>query len=333
MCIQLFEKVSLFNNKTIIYGQYKKKFNQIDIIFNKNKTTNIKFNLVFCKNRNDFYIDIDKKITYISEIHFITKIKGCNNIIAKKNDINLFFPFEKCDLSLNSSSAIISTFCKDYSFRLEEWILYNLNLGFSGIVIFNNDKNKSNSINESLNFTESKLSTEEICRKYKGKVWLVDFNYQPFKGECWNTIQRISLHIGVNVFQNKCSKIALIDADEFIYVSNYSNINNFFSQYKGKTITMKSNILTNKNKNDIINNNILDLCMYVGENKYTKTIIDTSLLKSLEFIVTPHKHSTQILLDKNEIIHYHCWVNERYKYNENMVKLTILKDLKKKYDK
>ena len=324
MCIQLFEKVCLFDNKTIIYGQYKEKFDKIDIIFNTNKKPKIKFNLVFCRTRDDFYINIDKKITYIAEISFMNYT---NKRIAVKKDINLFFPFEKCDLSLNSSSAIISTICKDYSFRLEEWIVYNLNLGFSGIVIFNNDKNKSNSLHESLDFTESKLSTEEICQKYKGKVWLVDYNYQPFKGDSWTTIQRITLSIGVNAFKNKCSKIALIDADEFIYVPNYPNINDFFSQYKGKTITMKSNILTNKNNNDIINNNILDLCMYVGEDKYTKTIIDTSQLLSLEFIVTPHDHRTEILLDKNEIIHYHCWVNKRYKYDENMVKLNVLKDI------
>lgn len=335
MCIQLFEKVCLFNNKTIIYGQYKEKFNKIDIIFNTNKNTNIKFNLVFCKNTNDFYIDINKKITYIAKISFIK-----NEIIAVKKDINLFFPFEKCDLYLNSSSAIISTMCKDYSSRLEEWIKYNLNLGFSGIVIFDNDKNKNNPINENKNNPinesqknlQSNGTTSDICKKYKGKVWCVEFPYSPFKGDHWNNIQRISLDIGVNAFQTKCSKIALIDADEFIYVPNYPNINKFFSQYKGKTIMMKSNILTNKNNNDIINNNILDLCLYVGENKYEKTIIDTSLLKSLEFIVTPHKHSTQISLDKNEIIHYHCWVNSRYKYNENMVELKVLKDMKKKYD-
>tara|TARA_B100001250_G_scaffold183495_2_gene157929 strand:- start:3934 stop:4947 length:1014 start_codon:yes stop_codon:yes gene_type:complete len=336
MCIQLFEKVCLFNNnKTIIYGQYKQKFNKIDIIFNTNKTTNIKFNLVFCENSNDFYIDINEKITYIAKISFIE-----NEIIAVKKDINLFFPFEKCDLSLNSSSAIISTMCKDYSSRLEEWIEYNLNLGFSGIVIFDNDKNKNNPINEhnlNLGFSgifdnDKNNPISDICKKYKGKVWCVEFPYTPFKGDDWNNIQRISLHIGVNAFQTKCSKIALIDADEFIYVSNYPNINKFFSQYKGKTITMKSNILTNKNNNDIIKNNILDLCLYVGENKYSKTIIDTSVLNSLEFIITPHSHRTEISLDKNEIIHYHCWVNSRYKYNENMVELKVLKDMKKKYD-
>ena len=37
----------------------------------------------------------------------------------------LSFPFENCNLTLNADSAIISTMCKDYSSRLEEWIEYN----------------------------------------------------------------------------------------------------------------------------------------------------------------------------------------------------------------
>ena len=93
---------------------------------------------------------------------------------------------------------------------------------------------------------------------------------------------------------------------------------------------MKSNILTNKSKCDEINNNILDICLYVGENKYTKTIIDTSQIKYMEFIITPHNHPTQILMDKDKIIHYHCWVNSRYLYDKNMPKMKYLKNSKYK---
>lgn len=322
MSIQLFDKVCLFDilkNKTIIYGQYDKKFQKMDI--NKNKNNKINFNLVFCSNRPDFYIEIDDKINFIGEICFYNQ----NDSIEYKNDIDLCFPFEKCDLSLNSNSSIISTICKDYSFRLEEWIEYNLNLGFSGIVIFNNDGNQSNGLNESLDYTKCDISTREICQKYKGKVWVVDYNYEPIKGLNWNNLQRIALHIGVNAFQNKCTKIALIDADEFMYVPKYHNIEEFFSNYEGQTLTMQSNILTNLSNNDIINNNILDICLYVGDNKYTKTILDTSKLKPLEFIITPHTHPSQILLNKDIIIHYHCWVNSRCQYNKNMPKMELLK--------
>lgn len=316
MDIVLFNEVCLFDvNKTIIYGQYNRKLTSIEI------NPKLQFRVVFCGNRNDFYIEIYEKISYIDEITFMNG----KNIEVIKKDIVLFFPFENCNLSLNADSAIISTMCKDYSSRLDEWIEYNLNLGFSGIVIFDNDGNKNNKINEPLEHRHSKGTISDICKKYNGKVWCVKFKYSPIKGKHYDNIQRISLHIGVNAFRNKCGKIALIDADEFIHIPKKSNIIEFLSNYKGQTLTMQSNILTNKSNHDIINNNILDLCLYIGENKYTKTIIDTAKLKPKEFIITPHSHPTQILLNKDKIIHYHCWVNSRYKYNENMPKIEFLK--------
>ena len=45
----------------------------------------------------------------------------------------------------------------------------------------------------------------------------------------------------------------------------------------------------------------------------------------MEFVVSPHDHRSQLLLNKETIIHYHCWVNERYIYNENMIKIEYLK--------
>ena len=314
MEIILFNDVGLFeSNKTVLYGQYKNKFTSIDI------NPKLQFNVVFCEKTNDFYIDIKNKISYIHEITFKYK----NNINVTKTNIVVSFPFENCNLTLNADSAIISTMCKDYSSRLDEWIVYNLNLGFSGIIVFDNDENKKNSINEQLDCLQNNLPTSEICKKYNGKVWCVKFKYSPIDGQHWNTIQRISLHIGVNAFRNKCNKIALIDADEFIYIPNKNNIIEFLSNYKGKTLTMQSNILTNESNNDKINNNILDLCVYIGENKYTKTIIDTNRLTPMEFILTPHTHPTQILLNKDTIIHYHCWVNSRYQYNINMRKIIL----------
>lgn len=315
MDIILFSDVCLFdNNKTIIYGQTTSVFTSIEI------NPNVEFTFIFSD--KDFYIEINNKISYIDEITFINLQ---DTKVIKKN-IVLYFPFENCNISLNPDSAIISTMCKDYSSRLEEWIEYNLKLGFSGIIIFDNDGNNSNNINEPLEFRQNNNTTiSEICKKYKEKVFCVTFNYQPFAGYHWNNIQRLTLHIGINAFRNKCEKIVLIDADEFIHIPNKSNIIDFLSDYKRKTLTIQSNILTNISNNDIINNNILDLCLYVGENKYTKTMIDTSNLKPMEFILTPHNHPTEIILDKETIIHYHCWVNSRYGYNENMPRIESLK--------
>jgi hypothetical protein len=275
---------------------------------------------VFCNYNNDFYIEIDKKISILDEVIFI---KNGNSMTIK--NIVLQNPFEHCDLSLNPESAIISTMCKDYSSRLEEWIDYNLNLGFSGIVIFDNDSNKSTKLNEELEYCHYNGTTEDICNKYKGKVWRVELKYEPFHGAHWNNIQRISLNMGVHAFRNKCGKIALIDADEFIHIPNCPNIMDFFSNYKGQTLTIRSNILTNQSNQDIINNNILDLCVYVGENMHTKTILDTRKINRLEFIITPHIHPTELMMNKEQIIHYHCWVNARYSYHINMPKIDFLK--------
>ena len=147
-------------------------------------------------------------------------------------DVYLHFPFENCDLQIDSTSAIISTLCKDYSHRLDEWIQYNLQLGFSGIVIFNNDGNRENGLHESTEYCVNNHTTEEICNKYKGKVFVVDFPYSPIPTKVWTDIQRVTLTIGVNAFRNKCRNIALIDADEFIYFPNNRNmkIRRFFKK-------------------------------------------------------------------------------------------------------
>jgi hypothetical protein len=312
MSIVLFSKCSLYypeNNTTVIFGQCLENINNIYI-------ENYEANLVFRKDKLEFYIKINGEILFIPSLTF-----NYNSNIVKIESIDIYYPFKYCDLQLDSTSAIITTMCKHYAHRLDEWIQYNLKLGFSGIVIFNNDKNIENGLTEEEN---SKVySTKEICNKYKGKVFVVDFDYSPFKNTHWNKIQRISFCIGVNAFRTKCRNIALIDADEFIFIpSNPGMKIERFLDNRG-TITIKSNILTNKNNNDILDNNILELAKYIGEDKYTKTILKTSEITENQFINGPHQHHTQTILNKEEIIHYHCWMNKRYEYNTDMKYIDI----------
>jgi len=328
--ILLFNKVCLYDeskNETILYGQYKTKFNSINIINNETIT----HALVFCNNRPDFYIKLNGKLSSIDKISFNYDTNSNGNNSNSNNNIEftsikLYYPFENCDLQLDkNTSSIISTICKDYSHRLDEWINYNLKLGFSGIVIFNNDKNKSNGLHESLDNCILDTTITDICKKYKGKVFEVNCPYTNLPGDYWTDIQRMTLHIGVNAFRLKCRNIALIDADEFIYFPKNPTmkIEDFLQNYD-TTITMRSNILTNKNVNDIINNNILEIANYIGEDKYTKTILNTNKIHEREFIVTPHDHHTQRILDKTDIIHYHVWINKRYNYNESMKYINLL---------
>jgi hypothetical protein len=347
--IILFEKSCIYNNnETILYGQFLKKFKSVEI------KEECKYEIVICNGRNDFYIKIIGKIEFISDIIFNFEDNQTYNI----SNICLLFPFDNCNLKLDvNKSSIITTICKNYSHRLEEWIQYNLFIGFSGIVIFNNEGNTNNEFTECLEDYDMNKSIIDICNKYKDKVFVVDFPYSAFEGQHWNNIQRISLHIGVNAFKKKCKFISLIDADEFIYFTpcrikdarsvqlsslncaigegvlneercnrSFNNIESFLEKYSCG-ITMQSNILTNKNDDDIINNNVLQLALYVGENKYLKTILYTKLITEYEFIVTPHNHPTARVFDKSEIMHFHCWMNKRYKYNENMPKINIFSNL------
>jgi hypothetical protein len=317
MSVVLFPKVCLYNkvtDETILYGQHKGRFRSVAI-------KNQEYRVIFTEEHHlDFYIAIKGKPSLLEQCIF-----EYPHISVTMADIPLVFPFEECDLTLNSTSAIITTIVKDYSHRLDEWIQYNLKLGFSGIVIFNNDANNSNGINEPTENCIRKKSTEEVCRAYKGKVWCVDFPYAPFRGNHWNSVQAITLYIGVNAFRTRCRNIALIDADEFIYLpkSPSMNIEDFFKNYG--TITMNSNILTNKSNTDLLDNNILQLAKYVGEDKYPKTILHTASIGENEFIYTPHQHPSERVLPKTDIIHYHCWMNNRCHYHESMPRIDFLK--------
>jgi len=319
--ILLFVKNCIYdkhNDLTIVHGYYTSK--PIDFEVNAESMSN---NMVLSKCAPDFYIKLSGMVTGIKHLQF-TLMNGKK---VPMTDVELRFPFENYDLSLDMNrSAIISTLCKNYSHRLDEWIQYNLWLGFSGIVIFNNDGNIANGLNEPTENCVMNRSMEDICNKYPGKVLLIDCPYSPLpENNNWNNIQRICLTIGTNAFKNKCKYIALIDADEFIHITQNpkQTIEDFLSTMN-TGITMGSNILTNINDNDRIDNNILDVCRYVGENKYTKTILKTDRIEENEFILTPHNHWASREISKDFIIHYHCWVNMRYKYNSSMAKIDYL---------
>tara|TARA_Y100000385_G_scaffold78502_2_gene79743 strand:+ start:5663 stop:7405 length:1743 start_codon:yes stop_codon:yes gene_type:complete len=331
MEVLLFTNVCTYSpleDTTKIFGQTKHDM-EFDIVLDTElKVRHIKSN---AKGFPDFCIEIGKKINYIKELNFFSKDKKIHTM----NDISLVFPFENCDLQLTQNSAIVTIMCKDYSCRLEEWIQYNINLGFSGIIIFDNDANENARIKEPLGNRVYNGSVKEVCKKYKGKVCVVDFSYQSWRGAKYNTIQRMTYDICLDEFRNKCARIALVDADEFIYLPKNPNmsIETFLMDYSGNNVTIKSNILTNESNNDLINNNVLDLALYVGENKYTKTIIDTSLVNKIEFIKTMHGKHPEVKPSKEDIIHYHCWMNERYPYTSDMVKIDFLKNIKETYVK
>ena len=89
---------------------------------------------------------------------------------------------------------------------------------------------------------------------------------------------------------------------------------------------LRSNVLTNKGVDDIIDNNVLEIARYVREDKYTKVILYTDDMIDNEYVVTPHEHPHGVYLPKNSPIYFHCWANSRYIYNENMSEINILRN-------
>lgn len=310
--IQVFSTACIKGEDAILlYGQYTNgTINSVEVIVDDVLLTS---SMDICKDRPDFCIQIFGKHPTDFIDRYCT-LRFDNNYSV--NDLHLKFPFEKIT---EIGPNIISTLCKHYNHRLDEWINYNFKLGFDAIIIFNNEKNMRNGLNEKENDFED---MQKVTNKYKN-VFLIDFPYEAFHGEHWNNIQRISLTIGCNAFRKKCRYIALFDADEFVYTPRKQNIREFLLQYDN-TFAVQSNILTNESNDDIIDNNILSLCTYVGENKYTKVFLRTAEMSHNEFIISPHDHLSKKTLEKNEIIHYHCWVNGRYRFDEGMQQINFL---------
>lgn len=344
--IILFNKACIYNkekNKTIIFGQYNTNFQNIIL------SQDINYNIIHCirkgkhfrgkaynnrKSNNrqdfDFYLELDERIEFINTIIFEYKNNEKENIIFE--NIDLIFPFDLCSLCLNSDSAIIVTMCKCFndSYRLYEWIEYNLNLGFSAIIIFNNDDNPDKFDKQSV--------YNKYNKQYKQRIFILDFDYKPIPCIHWNSIQKVAFNIGVNALINKCSKIALIDTDEFIYIPKdpYINIEKFLLQFPKQTIAIRSHLLTNKGVNNKINNNVLDIPLYTDPTKnWTKVIIDNVMLKKqqkengLFFNNTSHHmQPNQLILGIDKIFYFHIWLNKRTIHRNHFEESSLLKDLK-----
>jgi hypothetical protein len=290
----------------------------------------IPFNLN--KKGPDLIIELLKPKSFFSDNN---KIRILVNNSLNYTNLPVLFPFDNCKLNLNSKkSVIISTMCKDYTHRLDEWILYNQKIGISGIVIFNNNENKNTISHEhtksrgdgTFKNSEYTMSLGDLKNKWGNFLTIIDFPYSTPPGTRANNLQRNTLTLGVNAYLKKCKSIALIDADEFIYSEKTKNLNmeDFVSRYK-KSIKMGSNIITNKNNDDKINNNVLDMCRYVGGKKWSKIILLCSRLNPEIFINSPHNHSScGEMIDRKALWHYHAWCNNRCEWSPKMKKVNFL---------
>ena len=234
---------------------------------------------------------------------------------------------------------------KDYSHRLEEWIQYNLNIGISGIVVFNNDKNNKNNKNKTNESITNNLdsiikqngSTHDICLKFNDENILeIKFPYLALKNCHWGDNQRLLFNLICHVFKYQCKFICLIDADEFISYPNIKNINisDYLKSYH-QSLRIQNHIITNKKNNEIINNNVLKIAKYINVKKkqlvedhkliiYTKDIIYPKSSLNHQFFASIHFWQHAKLIEKNKLLYYHTLLNERYSFKKNMKKITII---------
>jgi hypothetical protein len=319
----IFNEACIYNNEaTILFIQSRRMITSISIInSNTDKIYNISYTICIAESL--------PCLDYGIIIHDKDKIDNFNIIIndIKISNIKIYYPFEEIAKHISSNMNIVSTLVKNYNHRLDEWIQYNIKLGFDKIIIFNNEESKSHHLNEG-NDCYEKMNI--VTDKYKDSVYVINFPYSTFYGFHWNNIQRLSLHISLTALNNKCNFCAYIDADEFIYINNANNIKMFLNNFND-TIQIDGSVITNKNNNDIICNNILSLCNYVGESGHKKVLVYMKKIPCIQgsndiikFLPSPHKTPFHVTMNKDNIMYYHCWVNERYQYNVSQPYISLI---------
>ena len=242
------------------------------------------------------------------------------------NDVILNFPFTKmASETTNQRGAAISTMCAHYDHRIAEWAEYSLKLGFKKIYIFDNSNEKNidyDSVSPIDPASSSGCDSLFQMSYRRENVHIIPFNYSPFKQQHWNNIQRASLTIGVLALKNLHNHIALIDADEFLFLGDKFNvIDELLTTHS--SIQVSSKIITNRHSVPI-DNNVLELARYLGEEKFKKVILSSGLISDFEFITTPHKHRTAHLAPEEDLFHYHAWMNDRCSWSPSMPRFDLL---------
>lgn len=246
---------------------------------------------------------------------------SCINIITENKtyeNITLHFPFENAfpRFKNDSNINIISTMCRKYNFRLDEWIKYHLNIGLDGILIFDNTNNGGATNN--CNDEDDGESMHLVTDKYGDKVTVIDFPYNYLGGH-WNNIQSLTLFTGLHAMKHRCKYMIFTDADEFITVEN-NNLKEFCGSHD-TTIQLVTTYLTNKSNDDLIDNNILSICKYKAGPSPLKMMVRTCEFLSRDdgFFMFYNPHAIYGHNYRVRNIHlYHCWVNQRFKYDSNM---------------
>lgn len=273
--------------------------------------------------RPDFMFSFEGELSDFKDREFTFRYLGDRHNEPHDRVHTLRFPLN-IDLFpfLDASSSVVAVnMCKWYTHRLDEWIQYNLKIGVDAFVIFNNDDNHAASNNE-MGVYQQPLRT--VTDKYPGRVLLVDFPFEPLPGWVGKqeskgavNMQRVAQTVGLHAVRDKCKYVSLLDSDEFIYVPEDNNLKCITDKYD-QTIQLQSNLLLTSGRDHVINNDVLTHARYIGVDRYRKILVRTSDLNHhVQFMINPHDFNDwpvdvqQIVLPKQEALHYHAWINGR----------------------
>lgn len=196
----------IFINKYNIYDIFHNDINKLVIISPlEDNPINVKygdvdFDLYICPH-NHTYIYVSK-----NEVEYIKTIKlDINNEIIETN-INKYPEFK--------DEIIMSTIVKDEDNYIKQWINFNLNIGITKFIIYDNSENNT---------------LLDILKEYIDKkiVVLIKWKYPyilPKSGVSGQTTQQ---NHSIYAFKNS-KYIGLFDIDEYINMQQDRNINDFF---------------------------------------------------------------------------------------------------------
>lgn len=132
-----------------------------------------------------------------------------NGVIYKNLKVSLY-----PDLK---NEIIITTMCKKEDSYIIQWIEYNLTIGFTKVIIYDNKESKKTRYQSK----EKKSNLKELLKDYieAGTVVLINWKYP--KNNCINGQTTQQNHALYNF--NNAKYIAFFDIDEYINITNYNS--------------------------------------------------------------------------------------------------------------
>jgi len=156
--------------------------------------------------------------------------------------------------------AVVCCIALDEELYIDEWIKYNLALGFQHIYIYDNSNNYT---------LKDKNSDRVTVIHFPGETKMLE-----------------SRDIFTLQYKNKHKWCAFIDVDEFIVLKKHNNIIDFLKDYDYDSIALNWLMFGTSNEKEYRDEPVTSRFRYCSKNKHYKCI---SKLKSIDIHISPHK--------------------------------------------